>query len=81
MGEFCNCILGDIQGDHVAIVKEPANKQCRVVSFNVEGGKRNRMTWRVEPSPIHNPHPEEKGLMVDGVMLTMSDIGAKRDSK
>jgi hypothetical protein len=48
MGAFCRCILEDVQGNHVAMVKAPANKQCRVVYFNAEGGKRNRMTWRVE---------------------------------
>ena len=81
MGEFCRCLLEDVQGDHVAIVKEPANKQCRVVSFNADGGKRNRMTWRVDPTRIHNPNSDEKGLMVDGVLLALRDIGAKRSAQ
>lgn len=38
------------QGNHVAIVDYPADKKCRVVSFAAEGGKRNRMTWRIEPA-------------------------------
>jgi hypothetical protein len=60
MGEFCRCILRAFKADHVAMVKDPANKQCRVVSFNAEGGKRNRMTWRVEPTLIKNPNPMRK---------------------
>lgn len=50
MGRFCYLIARDISLDHVAIVKEPADKRCRVERFNVEGGVRNRMTWRIEPS-------------------------------
>lgn len=48
MGEFCHIIARDIALDHVAIVDYPADKRCRVRHFSVEGGMRNRMTWRVE---------------------------------
>jgi len=48
MGRFCYIIAQDISLDHVAIVKEPADKRCRVEEFRVEGGVRNRMTWRIE---------------------------------
>lgn len=81
MGEFCRCILQDIQADHIALVKEPANKQCRIVNFNVEGGRRNRMTWRVEPSPIDNADPDHQGLMTTGILLAASDVGEKRAKK
>jgi hypothetical protein len=82
MGEFCRCILRDIEADHIAIVKEPANKQCRIVYFNAEGGKRNRMTWRVEPGPIaDSSDSDQKGLMTNGILLAESDIGAKRAKK
>lgn len=47
-GRFCYIIARDISLDHVAIVKEPADKRCRVERFNVAGGVRNRMTWRIE---------------------------------
>jgi len=82
MGEFCRCILRDIEADHIAMVKEPANKQCRIVYFNAEGGKRNRMTWRVESSAIDNSgDPHRKGLMTSGILLATSDFGAKRAKK
>lgn len=82
MGEFCRCILGDIEANHVALVKEPANKQCRIVNFNAEGGKRNRMTWRVEPGSIPDTSgSERKGLVVEAILLATSDVGAKRSKQ
>lgn len=48
MGKFCHIIARDLEFDHVAIVKHPADKRCRVQHFDTEGGSRNRMTWRVE---------------------------------
>jgi hypothetical protein len=56
MGSFCNVILSDFRLDHVAIVDNPALKTCRVEKFSVEGGNRNRMTWRVEPTGDDNDH-------------------------
>jgi hypothetical protein len=85
MGEFCRCILRDIAADHVAIVKEPANKQCRIVYFNAQGGKRNRMTWRVEPDAIAGGVEDggagRNGLMASAILLSTSDVGAKRGKK
>jgi hypothetical protein len=79
MGEFCRCRLLDVEPDHIAIVKEPANKRCRVVYFNTEGGKRNRMTWRIEPGAIDDSaDPDRKGLMTSGILIANSDLGAKR---
>jgi hypothetical protein len=49
MGRFCTIVLKKVSLDHVAIVEEPANRLCRVVSFKVPGGTRNRMTWVVTP--------------------------------
>ena len=82
MGEFCRCVLRDVQADHVALVKEPANKQCRIVDFNAEGGKRNRMTWRIEPGEIEDrADPGRKGLTATGILLATSDVGARRPKK
>lgn len=49
MGKFCYIIARDMSLDHVAIVDHPADKRCRVKHFEVEGGTRNRMTWKIEP--------------------------------
>lgn len=48
MGEFCYIIAKDISLDHVSIVKEPADKRCRVIHFEHNGSTRNRMTWKLE---------------------------------
>lgn len=48
-GKFCHIIAGDCEINHVAIVKNPADKRCRIMRFSVDDGERNRMTWKVEP--------------------------------
>lgn len=48
-GEFCHRRLEDVTADHVSMVDDPANKLCRVTYHGVPGGKRNTMTWRIEP--------------------------------
>lgn len=50
MGKFCYIIAKNLSFDHAAIVDSPADKRCRVRSFSVEGGNRNRMTWLVTRS-------------------------------
>lgn len=49
MGRFCSIVARDITADHVAIVKHPADKRCRITSFETEDGTRNRMTWKIDP--------------------------------
>lgn len=48
MGKFCSIIAREFELDHVAIVKDPADKRCRALGFSVDGGTRNRMTWRIK---------------------------------
>ena len=50
MGEFCHVMIKDASADHLSIVDTPADKRCRVTSFNVEGGSRNKMTWKIKES-------------------------------
>ncbi len=49
MGRFCGIICKDFTFDHVAIVKHPSDKRCRIINFEVDGMSRNRMTWKLEP--------------------------------
>lgn len=81
-GEFCTVQLAEVEGDHVAIVDEPANRRCRVTSFSVPGGTRNRMTWVITPGeptqPRNNAMPEGETL-VEGVIATGFDENAKPD--
>ena len=48
MGEFCRVIVRDAVIDHAAIVENPANKRCRIMNIEVEGVRRNKMSWRIE---------------------------------
>lgn len=70
-GELCRTILTDVVPDHIAIVEEPANKRCRVVYFDDEGGQRNRMTWRIEPKPDRTEDSPEGGLRTTGILATV----------
>ena len=49
MGQFCRLVIHEAEVNHVAMVEQPADKSCRVTQFDVEGGTRNRMTWRISP--------------------------------
>ena len=63
-GEFCSIVAKDFEGNHVALVKAPADKRCRIMQFTVETGERNRMTWKIDPSDPSNPeaNTSENGL-------------------
>jgi hypothetical protein len=74
-GEFCFRKLTEFTADHVAIVDEPANKNCRITHFSVPGGKRNRMTWRIEPAEDGSQNADDKGaLTTTGVLLSADDL-------
>lgn len=46
MGKFCYVIARDLEIDHISVVKQPADKRCRVRSFTTPDGlERDRMTW------------------------------------
>lgn len=64
-GVFCSLILKEVEADHIALVDEPANRHCRVISFSVPGGRRNKITWVVTPVADPTPRP---GLRATGRM-------------
>lgn len=91
-GQFCCIIARDVIANHVAIVKNPADKRCRVTCFSVEGGERNRMTWKVEPPKLEQGSksspsteiqrtgegaPEKEGLHATAAIMH-SDLVKKR---
>lgn len=61
--EFCSIRLSNVTADHVAIVKEPANKMCRVTHFTSEEGRRNRMTWAIVPDGVFSSQPLTEGTL------------------
>lgn len=74
-GEFCFRRLKEFEPNHIAIVENPASKECRATHISVEGGKRNQMTWRVEPSASADKSTEEKGgLVVSGIIMKTTDL-------
>ncbi len=69
MGEFCSVVAREIELDHVAIVENPADKACRIREFDVVGGVRNRMTWRVEEKDtVEEMRPVEQ-LRAQAILL------------
>jgi hypothetical protein len=62
MGEFCHTIISKAKLEEVSLVNEPANKHCRVTHFSEKGGRRNKMTWRLEAHP-ENADPSTQGQM------------------
>lgn len=48
MGELCSVICRGVEPREVSIVDDPADKRCRVTHFSEAGGRRNKMTWRLE---------------------------------
>ena len=69
-GEICHTFIAEIERvDHVAIVENPANKNCRVVEFGVPGGTRNRMTWKVEPATQTNGAQQTGSEITAGAIL------------
>ena len=74
-GEFCFRKLTVVAADHVAIVDNPANKLCRITHFSDEGGRRNRMTWGVEPAPECENHAKGRdGLSTSGIVISGEDL-------
>jgi hypothetical protein len=73
MGQFCFIVPKDITGDHVALVKDPADKRCRVTDFATEHGTRNRMTWKLD---IHATSGNECGINPSGGNSSAMTCGA-----
>jgi hypothetical protein len=69
MGEFCVVSLVPSKVNEVSIVESPADKRCRILTFSVEGGHRNRMTWKVGPGNGH-AEKESTGLTSEVVVAT-----------
>lgn len=77
MGQFCVVRLIPSAVDHVAVVDNPANKRCRILKFTAEGGNRNRMTWRVEPSDGLENKAETQEFTTEAIIDT---FGGGQDS-
>jgi hypothetical protein len=70
MGQFCEVVHRNIQGDHVALVETPADKRCRVVSFKTKEGHRDRLSWEITPYREDELFKDDGPLEAEMVMLT-----------
>ncbi len=74
MGELCAIKAKGLQVDHTAVVTEPADKRCRAVYYHTEGGKRNRMTWKIEPlDESEDAGPDDGSMVVHAILAVVSD--------
>lgn len=71
MGEFCEVIHRNIRGDHVAMVKTPADKRCRVVSVKSKDGHRNKLSWETTPHKEGESFKEDDPLEAHTVLLSI----------
>lgn len=69
MGRFCEVIHREPRGDHVAVVKAPADKRCRVVSFQTAEGHRDRLSWEVTPYKEGERFNKEEPLEANMIFL------------
>jgi len=73
MGRLCRTVVTEIEHvDHLALVSEPANKNARIVEFSVQGGRRNKMTWKVTSEKIvaHGIDGDREGLTVNAILAS-----------
>ena len=61
MGEMCSTIVTSAELDHISLVKEPADKRCRITTFGSKGVQRNRMTLR-EEARVEDGTTEDGGV-------------------
>src|ERR1022692_333305 len=52
MGQMCGVICKNVQIQEVSFVTDPADKKCRVTHFTESGGRRNKMTWKLEKNEV-----------------------------
>jgi hypothetical protein len=67
MGQLCEFIHRQPQGDHIALVEVPADKRCRVVSFQTKDGHKDRITWEVTPYKEGEGYNENDALEVSTI--------------
>ena len=69
MGQFCEVDHRNPRGDHVATVKVPADKRCRIVSFKTEEGYRDKISWEITPYKEGDAFTENGSLEAQAMLL------------
>ena len=73
-GRFCYIVLKEVEPNHVALVEEPANRHCRIVSFSTPEGRRNVMTWLVFKTEVREGEHTEDQFVAESVLATQMDF-------
>jgi hypothetical protein len=71
LGQFCEVIHRNPKGDHVALVKVPADKRCRVVSIKTKDGHRDKLSWKITPYKKGELFNEKDPLEAQIVFLSL----------
>jgi hypothetical protein len=69
MGQFCEVIQRNPRGDHVAQVKTPADKRCRIVSVKTKDGHRDKLSWEITPYKDGELFKEEDPLEAQMILM------------
>lgn len=79
-GRFCYIVLKEVEPNHVALVEEPANRHCRIVSFSTPEGRRNVMTWLVSRTEVREGEHNEHQFVAESVIATQLDFEGEQST-
>ncbi|MFZ6727685.1 hypothetical protein ACO0K2_19550 [Undibacterium sp. MH2W] len=71
MGQLCEFKYHQPRVHHVAQVKVPADKRCRVVSFKTVEGHKDRISWKVAPYKNGESYTKNDSLEVSTIFLSL----------
>jgi hypothetical protein len=71
MGEFCEIIHRNPRGNHVALVKHPMDKRCRVVSIKTKDGHRDKLSLEITPYAEGEQFEEDGPLEATMIFLAV----------
>lgn len=71
MGQFCEVIHRNIRADHMALVEIPADKRCRITSFKVKEGHRDKLSWEITPFKDGEAFTEGPALEAQSILLAV----------
>lgn len=72
MGQFCELIHRKPRGDHVALVDAPADKRCRVTSFQVREGYKDKLSGEITPYEPGEQFDDDGSLRARSIMMALN---------
>lgn len=71
MGKFCEINHRNPRGDHAALVKVPADKRCRIVSFKTKDGHRDKLSWEITPYTDNEAFTDDGALEANSILMAL----------